>query len=502
MRELCLGAVALALTQAACSLLVPLDSCSVDADCAAGEACTADALCIRLCVDPEPPKKADGVVLGAIQTLSGPTDTATNRAHRHAIRVAVEALNGSRALGDRTVSLVQCDTGGDSARAGRAASFLVEHHGAVAILGLEFSSTVEELAEYSTQRQVVLMSHWATSENLKTLQLRQDEPSLIWRTVSDDSHHVDALVGLVEATEVERLAVAVVDDEWGTGLVARFGTEFCAARGAGCLDAHEYKLADPYEDIGASDRSTWDLVAKLAARQERYQALLLAAYKEHTMALADAMESEGYRIPLVAIEDALDPAALRHASVRRLVDGGTAVLGVTPGMSQGRCYGEFALRYKADPDAPRGAIAPFAAHAYDSMVLLGLAVGAVGDEAVTGPELALALARLSAEAGEEYGAGRLHEAVQALRNGDDIDYVGASGDLRFDARYGDPAASSLDHLLVELDPNTGDGALCHAIDVGLFAETPETPKCREGGDAPAAPDGGGDDPARDPCTSG
>lgn len=74
---------------------------------------------------------------------------------------------------------------------------------------------------------------------------------------------------------------------------------------------------------------------------------------------------------------------------------------------------------------------------YDSVILLALAVEAAGGltdrEAVRD-----ALYEVSAPPGQAYGPGQLAEALDAVRNGRDIDYTGASGSFDIDDR-GDTA---------------------------------------------------------------
>ncbi len=479
------AAAALSVVLHACSLLAPLEQCGSDADCAQGETCTRDGLC-SLCGDPDPEPRDGTVLLGAIQTLSGPTDTTTNEAHENAIRLAVDRINVSGALGGRSISLVQCDTGGDNTRAPRAARDLVDHHGVAAILGLEFSSVVRELGQLSTDRQVVLMSHWATSEELRDFHRRSGKPSLIWRTVPDDSHQAVALARLAGSACIDRLAVAYVDDDYGRGLMSGFEQAYCQGRGdEECLAEHKLRLADPYEEIEQARSDAEQAVEELERRPD-VQALALIAYKEHSEAVADAMFRTGSYLPVLAVEDALDPAVLELPAFRNLVEE-TAVLGVTPGRSRGRCYREFSGAFKSRH--PEGRIPPFSAHAYDSMMLLGLAAGAIPEgEPVTGPALADALARLSD--GEEYGPGRFWDAVQALRDGKTpgIDYVGASGELQLVAAYGDPEGGELGDLLVTRDPDTRRATLCDAVDVGLHCPTQQTPRCRDETEDPDAAD--------------
>jgi branched-chain amino acid transport system substrate-binding protein len=81
--------------------------------------------------------------------------------------------------------------------------------------------------------------------------------------------------------------------------------------------------------------------------------------------------------------------------------------------------------------------APGAA-AYDAAYLLAYAAFARGGESMTGQELARAIARLAGPGLPiEVGPAKIFEAFHALRDGKDIDLLGAATLLDFDLATGD-----------------------------------------------------------------
>lgn len=81
---------------------------------------------------------------------------------------------------------------------------------------------------------------------------------------------------------------------------------------------------------------------------------------------------------------------------------------------------------------------------FDAVILCYLAAVAAGS--TDGQEMADALQDVSGPGGTQYTWEQLPDAITALENGDDIDYVGASGDLNLDDN-GDPTVGVYDVFL-------------------------------------------------------
>jgi hypothetical protein len=102
---------------------------------------------------------------------------------------------------------------------------------------------------------------------------------------------------------------------------------------------------------------------------------------------------------------------------------------------------------------------------YDGVYLLAYAAAALGDQSITGPALAHAIARLQPP-GEriDVGPGGIYTAFYALQGGKNIDLDGASTSLDFDAQTGDAAA---DLAAFCLAPGAS-GAPAREVESGLF----------------------------------
>jgi len=95
------------------------------------------------------------------------------------------------------------------------------------------------------------------------------------------------------------------------------------------------------------------------------------------------------------------------------------------------------LFVKSDPkDVGRG---PYDAQNFDAVILCYLAAVAAGS--TDGADMSEALGDVSGPPGDEFTWEQLADAVDTLEDGDDIDYVGASGEIDLD-KAGNPTAAT------------------------------------------------------------
>ena len=83
---------------------------------------------------------------------------------------------------------------------------------------------------------------------------------------------------------------------------------------------------------------------------------------------------------------------------------------------------------------------------FDAVILCYLAAVAAGS--TDGADMAAALQDVTGPGGDKYTWEQLPEAIEALQNGDDIDYVGAAGEIDLDEN-GDPTQGVYDGLQVK-----------------------------------------------------
>ena len=96
----------------------------------------------------------------------------------------------------------------------------------------------------------------------------------------------------------------------------------------------------------------------------------------------------------------------------------------------------FDALWKAQANGPRQS---YDAQNFDAVILLALASLAAGS--TDGADIAGALQDVSGPPGTKYTFEQLSDAIAALKNGEDIDYEGASGPIDLDEN-GDPSAAN------------------------------------------------------------
>ena len=458
-----------------CSALLEFKECAADADCAAagpGLACV-DGGCVLPkdpgCLPPEPPLVEGGVAIGVIQSLDPPFADSTTLTHHDAIRLAIEHANASGGLGDRPISLVTCD-GGSPPDTVAAARFLVAHHRVPVILGVESSDEMNDLAAMSREFGLVLMSHWATAETISALNAREPDPTLTWRTAPSDTFQGEALADIAKEACLTRVAALSSPNDYGRGLLSGFSRAFCGEGGSGCF-VHRGELPSPYDNPTAAEEYA-ALVAELAALEEPPEALLVLGFSDHGNLLVEAMVAAGLDFPLIVAEDLLVPDVVEMPETKGLTG---PILGANPGLAKGRAFRAFgeALDARFSRDAREH---PFTAHAYDSAMVIALAVAATpAGQPVTGDSIARGLARLSDTEGPKIRPADFARGARALREGGGgIDYVGTSGAVDFDPLTGDPNRTRYGPHLAR------DGTVCAATGIAFGCPRPPELRCRLG----------------------
>ena len=126
-------------------------------------------------------------------------------------------------------------------------------------------------------------------------------------------------------------------------------------------------------------------------------------------------------------------AGLQQAARARRHGGNRGPAGTAPGApDKGVAADAFDKLYNGSPGPGRET---FDAQNFDAVMLCYLAAVAAGS--TEGPKMAAEVRAVSGPPGKKYTWQQLPAAVNALRNGDDIDYEGASGSIDLDPA-GDP----------------------------------------------------------------
>lgn len=408
------------------------------------------------------------VKVGVLNPLTGQLGS-LGPSWEDAARLAAEQINAAGGLFDgRRMELIVKDTATNPERAREAAREAIENDEAVAIVGPassgESAATLDTIAGF----QVPQVSCCATSPALSA------EGDWFFRTAPNDLLQAQAVAyiaaegfdGNVTRAPCTEAVVIARDDSYGTGLADVFVDAFdgraIQGGGTGSIVANITYPADAADlDAMATSAVSETMTAFNAAH---------AAAATEVCVLLISFAPDGAAV-LQQLEPALQgaagtPAAFNYSYLATdgLFDAAFAVeaggfsvnvIGTAPTHAENPEYALFAKAHEARFGVEPGNLT---SNMYDAVFLLGLAITA--SRSTEGADIRDALFDVSRGGrrfeGNDYFFGAMAEALLA---GEDIDYVGPTGELDFDSAgdvIGDytiwqPVAEGGSYTIVERD---------------------------------------------------
>lgn len=339
-----------------------------------------------------------GIVLG----FTGPLETITPAMGAGA-ELALAEINAAGGILDGTMlTPVRGDsTCVDAAAATSAAERLVTAEGVAAIMGADCSGvTGAILQNVARPNGIAMISPSATSPALSTA----EDDGLFFRTAPSDARQGVVMSEILAERGIKEVAVTYTNNDYGKGLADSFQAAFEAAGGKVTLSAaHEDGKADYAAEVGA-----------------------LAAAGGEILVVAGYIDQGGSGV----IRAALDSGAF---STFMLPDGmvGTgleerfgAELNGSFGQHPGTDSNGAAAFQAAATAAGFDGTSAFAPESYDAAALIAMAMQAAGS--TNAKDWAPKVMDLANAPGEPILPGELAKAIQLIKEGKDIDYVGAS----------------------------------------------------------------------------
>ena len=346
---------------------------------------------------------ASEVKIGIILGFTGPLESITPHMGAGAEMAMKEVTDSGMLLDGLTVTPVRADsTCIDAAAAVAAAERLVTADGVKGIMGADCSGvTGAILQNVAVPNGMVMISPSATSPGLS--HANNEDNGLFFRTAPSDARQGVVMTEILLEEGINEVAVSYVNNDYGKGLADSFQAAFEAAGGKVTINAaHEDQKADYSAEIGA-----------LAAAGG--QRLVVAGYVDGggsgiVRAALDAGAFDSFHFP-----DGMVGAKLEE-------DFGTEIDGSTgqfPGTdSPGAASFQDLVGDSFD------ATSAFAPESYDAAALIMLAMQAAGS--VEPGDYAAKVMEVANAPGEPIFPGELAKALEILKNGGDIDYVGAT----------------------------------------------------------------------------
>ena len=349
---------------------------------------------------------ADGhakeVKLGIILGFTGPLESITPAMAAGAEHAMREVNASGLLLDNATVLPVLGDsTCVDAAAATAAAERLVAADGVSGIMGADCSgATGAILANVAMPNGVAIISPASTSPALT----EAEDNGMFFRTVPSDARQGQILATVLIERGFKKAAITYTNNDYGKGLAESIGAAFRAAGGTiTASSSHVDGKADYSAEVGALAAAGGEI-------------LVVAGYVDQggSGMIRAALDSGAF--DTFAMSDGMIASALEK-NFGAEIDGS---IGTVPGSAD------------ADPKVVIDAVAakgvdtngPFIGESYDAAALLLLAMQAAnstdsGDYAAKVMEVANA-------PGEPIKAGELGKALRILKEGGQIDYVGAT----------------------------------------------------------------------------
>lgn len=365
------------------------------------------------------PAKAD-VKIGLLGGISGPI-AAMAPAMVDSAQLAISAVNeqGGILAGEKLVPVI-----GDSAcnpqNGTDAATKAVNIDGVVGVVGPHCSGAVIAAANSVTiPAGIALITPSGTSPEITGLK----DNDTVFRTVPSDDFQGRALARTLKAQGYGKVAVAYLNNDYGSGLANAFKAEYEAIGG-------EIAGFAAHEGEKASYRSN---LAELA--QGGADTLVIFDYGDGSglTMLREALEN-GFFEKFVGGDGMKSDAPIRELGADNLA----TFVASSPVGEKSAALEAFNAAFKAkggDPDAI------FVTTSYDAAFMMALAIEKAGGDK---SKVAAAIRQVAgAEGGEPILPGEWKKAKELIAAGKAIDYQGAAGEHSFDEAGDVPGAYSL-----------------------------------------------------------
>jgi len=369
----------------------------------------------------------------------------------HAMEMAIDEINAAGGAHGRSIELVRYDTMFDEGLTDSVFRLAVDD-GAVAMLGGLRSrfALVEAAAALDLRVPIVGMS--ATSDELTTIQ-PPGESRFFYRVAPPD--RLQAVVVADRAYNrgdlaCRKLGIVHTDDSYGNGLASLLETQFEARSGAVVATvAHPFLMQDWSGAVATIAAGAPDCVA------------LVSNVDDGRAFRKTWVDSAMPTVHWIATDAMVGTAVTPQYADAHLSDG---ILAIAPWSIDRPETAEFVSRFQARFGSPPS---PWATYAYDAAAVIGFALAAA--PTFDGDDVRDALVSVANGGGTPIDAGDLGHGVAAIAAGEDVDYVGMSGHLDFDA-CGDVIG---DYVVLRLDANAplGFEVVETGINPGVVAST-------------------------------
>lgn len=323
------------------------------------------------------------------------------------VELAVQHINDAGGVHGMPIEVVVGDDQTDPTAATEEARRLIEVEGVSAIVGPLASGVTIAVAEsVAAPAGVVVISPSATSPGITTV----DDDGFLFRSTTSDAAQGVVLAQLAEDEGIDNVGVVYLNGAYGQGLA----------------DAFEAAYEGTVTSASFEDGQASYLAELQAAAEGGAETLVAIGYPAQAQVfIREALENELFSSFLF----------VDGTKSQELIDaiGAEALEGFKGTAPTGGPETDAAAAWEAAYTETVGAVPelPFIKEAYDAVIAIALAAEAAGSN--DGAAIRDQLANVGAPEGEQYIAGPegVAAALEAVRNGDDIDFEGSATTLNW-----------------------------------------------------------------------
>jgi len=344
---------------------------------------------------------AKEVKIGVILGFTGPIESLTPSMADGAELAMKEVTDSGLLLDAATVTSVRADsTCIDAAAASAAAERLITSDKVDGIMGADCSGvTGAILSNVAVPNGVVMISPSATSPALSTA----DDNGLFFRTAPSDARQGVVMTEVLMEEGIKEVAVTYTNNDYGKGLADSFQAAFEAAGGTVTINtSHEDGKADYSAEVGALAAAGGDRLVVAGYVDQGGSGIVRAAI--------DSGAFDTFHFP-----DGMIGAKLEE-NFGDEIEGSS---GQHPGTDS-----PGVAKYEALVGGAFDATSPFTPEAYDATALILLAMQAANSK--DSADYKGKIMDVANAPGEKIYPGELAKALQIIKDGGDVDYVGAT----------------------------------------------------------------------------
>jgi neutral amino acid transport system substrate-binding protein len=357
-----------------------------------------------------------GLKLGALLPATGDL-SAIGQNMPDAAKLAIETVNACGGINGSPVTMVSEDDQTDPNAGVAAMNKLANQEQVAGVVGSFASSVSGAAVDIAVRNKIMLISPGSTSPVFTDRAKKGDFKGFWARTAPPDTYQAQALAALAKKEGFKNVSTVVINNDYGVGFEKVFIESF-EKEGGKIKDKNKPVRYDPKaatldSEAAATFAGKPDAVAAILYA-ETGSLFVQAAYKQGlsegvTLLLTDGVYSEDFVKGVGKTSDG-----------KSLIAG---ALGTVPG-ADGKALAEFTKLWKEKTNKEVTAYVP---HTWDAAVLLMLAAEAAKENTGEGIQ-----SKIREVASGGTAVSDPCKAIEMIKNGEDIDYQGASGNVDID----------------------------------------------------------------------